>query len=173
VRRDVLWRGSVGAFGIDVVRLPNGRQAELALLEHPGAAAVVAFADAQSVLLLRQFRYAAGGTIWEVPAGKLDAGEDPAVCARRELLEETGMEAGRLDRLGEIWTTPGFTDERIVLFAARDLVQKGSAHEPHELISVEAVPLAAALAMIDRGEIRDAKTIAALFHAARRAGALG
>jgi ADP-ribose pyrophosphatase len=172
VRRDVLWRGSVGAFGVDLVRLPNGEQAELALLEHPGAAAVVPFADERTVLLLRQFRYAAGGTIWEVPAGKLDAGEDPEVCARRELLEETGMTAGRLERTGEIWTTPGFTDERIVLFAAWELSPGEVAHEPHEVISIEAVGLQAALAMIDRGEIRDAKTLAALYHAARRTGAL-
>jgi ADP-ribose pyrophosphatase len=172
IRRDVLWRGSVGEFGIDLVRLPNGAQAELALLEHPGAAAVVPFADERTVLLLRQFRYAAGGTIWEVPAGKLDAGEDPAVCARRELLEETGMAAGRLERTGEIWTTPGFTDERIVLFAAWELAPRQAAHEPHEVISVEAVALRDALAMIDRGEIRDAKTVAALYHAARRSGAL-
>jgi ADP-ribose pyrophosphatase len=172
IRREVLWRGSVGAFGVDLVRLPSGVEAQLALLEHPGAAAVVAFADPATVLLLRQFRYAAGGTIWEVPAGKLDGGEDPAVCARRELLEETGMTAGRLERTGEIWTTPGFTDERIALFAAWDLVPGETAHEPHELISVEPVALASALAMIDRGEIRDAKTIAALYHAARRTGAL-
>jgi ADP-ribose pyrophosphatase len=172
IRRELLWQGSVGAFGIDLVRLPNGNEARLALLEHPGAAAVVAFADRDSVLLLRQFRYAAGGTIWEVPAGKLDGGEDPADCARRELLEETGMSAGRLERTGEIWTTPGFTDERIVLFAAWDLVPGETAHEAHELISVERVALREALAMIDRGEIRDAKTIAALYHAARRSGAL-
>jgi ADP-ribose pyrophosphatase len=172
IRRDVLWQGSVGAFGIDEVRLPNGQQAQLALLEHPGAAAIVPFADARTVLLLRQFRYAAGGTIWEVPAGKLDGDEDPADCARRELLEETGMTAGRLVRTGEIWTTPGFTDERIVLFSAWDLQVGATAHEPHEVIAVERVALDEALAMIDRGDIRDAKTIAALYHAARHAGAL-
>src|SRR5262245_63657387 len=77
IRRQLLWRGSVGAFGVDRVRLPNGSEAELALLEHPGAAAVVPFVDASTVLLLRQFRYAAGCVIWEVPAGKLDGGEDP------------------------------------------------------------------------------------------------
>jgi ADP-ribose pyrophosphatase len=172
IRREVLWRGSVGAFGVDLVRLPNGAEAQLALLEHPGAAAVVPFADRETVLLLRQFRYAAGGVIWEVPAGKLDGGEDPAVCAERELLEETGMRAGRIERTGEIWTTPGFTDERIVLFAAWDLAPGETSHEAHEVIEVQRVPLRDALAMIDRGEIRDAKTIAALYHAARRAGAL-
>jgi len=173
ISRELLWRGSVGSFGIDRVRLPNGNEAQLALLEHPGAAAIVPFADRDSVLLLHQFRYAAGGSIWEVPAGKLDGDEDPAECARRELLEETGMSAGHIVRTGEIWTTPGFTDERIVLFAAWDLSPGEVAHEAHEVIRVERVRLRRALEMIDGGEIRDAKTIAALYQAARRSGALG
>ena len=84
--RRVLWEGSVGSFGIDEVELPNGRHATLALLHHPGAAAVVPFLDAERILLLRQYRHAAGGTIWEVPAGKIDAGEDPEQCALREAL---------------------------------------------------------------------------------------
>jgi ADP-ribose pyrophosphatase len=171
-RRDVLWRGSVGEFGIDRVRLPGGRVAELALLRHPGAAAVVPFVDAHSVLLLRQYRWAAGGEIWEVPAGKLDGGEPPEVCARRELEEETGYRAGRLEPTGEILTTPGFTDERIFLFAAFELVPGQLAHGPHELIAVHRVPLTRALAMIDSGELRDAKSVAALYRAARRVGAL-
>jgi ADP-ribose pyrophosphatase len=172
LRRDTLWEGSVGAFGIDEVRLPTGEVARLALLRHPGAAAIVPFADAQTVLLLRQYRWAAGGEIWEVPAGKLEAGEPAEACARRELEEETGYRAGRLEHTGEILTTPGFTDERIVLFAAWDLVEGRLAHGRHELIGVHRVPLARALEMIDSGALRDAKSIAALYRAARRVGAL-
>jgi len=171
VERRVLWQGSVGSFGLDTVVLPTGRQAELAILHHPGAAAVVPFLDAQRIVLLRQFRHAAGGTIWEVPAGKLDGDEDPAACAARELAEETGYRAGRLERTGMIFTTPGFTDERIHLFCAYDLTAGATAHERNEVIATEVVPLARALEMIDRGEIRDGKTIAALFLAARRHGA--
>jgi ADP-ribose pyrophosphatase len=168
IERRVLWQGSVGSFGLDTVVLPNGQRAELAILHHPGAAAVVPFLDRERIILLRQFRHAAGGTIWEVPAGKLDAGEDPARCAARELAEETGYRAGRLERTGMILTTPGFTDERIHLFCAFELSPGATAHEHNEVIRTEVVPLRQALEMIDAGEISDGKTIAALFFAARR-----
>ena len=171
IERRVLWQGSVGSFGLDTVVLPNGQRAELAILHHPGAAAVVPFLDRERIILLRQFRHAAGGTIWEVPAGKLDAGEDPATCAARELAEETGYRAGRLEHTGTILTTPGFTDERIQLFCAFELTPGATAHEHNEVIQSEVVPLSQALAMIDRGEIRDGKTIAALYFAARRRSA--
>jgi ADP-ribose pyrophosphatase len=171
VARRVLWEGSVGSFGLDTVVLPGGQRTELAILHHPGAAAVVPFLDHDRVVLLRQFRHAAGGTLWEVPAGKLDGGEDPAVCAARELAEETGYRAGRLERTGAIFTTPGFTDERIHLFCAYDLSPGATAHEHHEVIHTEVGPFARALEMIDAGEITDGKTIAALFLAARRHGA--
>lgn len=170
--REVLWEGSVGRFGIDDVELPDGSSARLALLEHPGAAAVVPFVSPRRLVLLRQYRYAAGGTLWEVPAGKLDAGEAPAACAQRELAEETGYRAGRIEALGHILTTPGFTDERIYLFAAFDLQPGATALEQHEFIRVEEVDLADALAMAACGEISDAKTIAALYRAAHRVGGL-
>ena len=169
--RRVIWEGSVGSFGVDSVELPGGRAVELALLRHPGAAAVVPFLDGERIVLLRQFRHAAGGTIWEVPAGKLDRGEDPARRAARELAEETGYRAGRLERVGEILTTPGFTDERIHLFCAFELEPGEPAHEQHELIQCEVLPLERALALVDAGAISDGKTIAALFFAARRFGA--
>ncbi len=171
VERRVLWEGSVGSFGVDTVELPSGHVAELAILHHPGAAAVVPFLDRAHVILLRQYRHAAGGTIWEVPAGKLDGGEDPELCAARELAEETGYTAGRIERTGSILTTPGFTDERIHLFCAFDLSPGASAHEDHEVIACEVVPLARALAMIESGEITDGKTIAALYLASRRVAA--
>src|SRR5215813_5994861 len=103
------------------VALPNGREVMLDIVHHPGAAAVVPFLSRDEVVLIRQFRHAAGGTILEVPAGKLDAGEPPERCAARELTEEAGYRADRIVALGSIWTTPGFTDEKIYLFAAFDL----------------------------------------------------
>jgi len=168
VERRVIWEGNVGSFGLDTVVLPSGKSATLALFKHPGAAAVVPFLDEENVVLLRQFRHAAGGEIWEVPAGKLDRGEDPRLCAARELEEETGYRAGRVVQTGSILTTPGFTDERIHLFCAYDLVEGTAAPEAHEVLRSEIVPLAHALAMIESGEICDGKTIAALFLAARR-----
>jgi len=168
VERRVIWEGSVGSFGLDTVVLPSGERATLAIFRHPGASAVVPFLDAENVVLLRQFRHAAGGVIWEVPAGKLDRGEDPARCAARELEEETGYRAGRLVQTGSILTTPGFTDERIHLFCAYDLVEGATAHEADEVIRTEVIALERALALIESGEISDGKTIAALFLAARR-----
>ncbi|MFI5315269.1 MAG: NUDIX hydrolase [Myxococcota bacterium] len=168
VERRVIWEGGVGSFGLDTVVLPSGERAELALFRHPGASAVVPFLDAEHVVMLRQFRHAAGGVIWEVPAGKLDPGEEPLACAARELAEETGYRAGRLVRTGAILTTPGFTDEKIHLFCAYDLVAGTAAPEAHEVIRTEVVALERALAMIESGEISDGKTIAALFLAARR-----
>ncbi len=166
--RDVLWRGSVGSFGIEKVELPGGHRTELALLRHPGASAVVPFLDEERILLLWQFRYAAGRHIWEVPAGKLGPGEDPKLCATRELEEETGYRARRVERTGEILTSPGFSDERIHLFCAWQLEPGTVRHEPSEVIEVRELRLEQALDMVITGEIVDAKSIVALQHAARR-----
>jgi ADP-ribose pyrophosphatase len=159
----------VGPWVSEDVDLPNGRRVTLETLQHPGASAVVPFLTPERILLLRQYRHAAGGTIWEVPAGKLEPGEPPEGCAARELAEETGYRARRLERVGEIVTAPGFTDERIHLFCAWELVPGETGHEDAEVIEVHELELDEALAMIDRGELIDAKSIAALFHAARRA----
>jgi len=155
------------------VELPNGRTVTLEIVHPPGAAAVVPFASEDEVLLIRQYRHAAQGHILEVPAGKLDAGEAPALCAARELEEEAGVRAGRLEELGWIWTTPGFTDERIHLFAAFDLEPVPHRPEEDEVIEVLRVPFAEALERIWRGELRDAKSAMALLHAARRLQRLG
>jgi ADP-ribose pyrophosphatase len=154
----------------EIARLPNGREVALDIVRHPGAAAVVPFVAADEVLLIRQWRHAAGGMILEVPAGKLDAGEAPESCAARELVEEAGFRAGRLERLASIWTTPGFTDERIHLFAAFDLVPEPARPELDEFIEPVRMPLGEALERVWRGEIADAKSALALLHAAHRLG---
>ncbi len=163
-------------FRIDVsrerVRLPGGRETELDIVRHPGAAAVVPFLDEDHVLLIRQYRHAAGGTILEVPAGKLDPGETPERCAVRELEEEAGRRAGRLEKLGWIFTTPGFTDEVIHLFAAYELAPVPTRHEPDEVIELVPMPFAEALELVWRGELTDAKSALALVHAAHRVGRL-
>jgi ADP-ribose pyrophosphatase len=154
------------------VTLPNGRELWLDIVHHPGAAAVVPFTGEGEVALIRQYRHAAGGAILEVPAGKLDAGEAPELCAARELAEEAGYRAGRLVALGRIWTTPGFTDEVIHLFAAFDLTRTATRPEDDEVIEVMRVPLEEALDLIWRGELRDAKSALALIQAARHVGRL-
>lgn len=156
---------------LDTVRFPNGKTGELEMVRHPGASAVVPFLSDPSgedpqILLIRQYRYATDGFVYEIPAGKLDGDEDPLVCARRELLEETGCTAERLDRLTTIYTTPGFTDERIHLFMAVGLSQGDTAHEEHEFISFEPMTLSRALELIEKGEIVDGKTVCGILYAA-------
>jgi len=154
------------------VTLPNGVTLSLDIVRHPGAAAIVPFASPDEVLLIRQFRHAADGELLEVPAGKLDDGEPPAVCAARELEEEAGHRAGRLEELGWIWTTPGFTDEKIWLFAAFDLTPSAQRPEDDEVIEVVPTPFDRALEMIWTGEINDAKSAMALLRAAQHLGRL-
>lgn len=167
----VVHRGRSITVQIEDVVLPNGRHVRLDMVRHPGAAAIVPFEDERTVLLIRQYRHAAGGFIWEIPAGKLD-GDTPEVCAHKELAEEAGRRAARLVPLGSVFTTPGFTDEVIHLFAAFDLTPVPQALEHDEVIEVVPLPLARALEMIYTGELRDAKSALALLLAARQVGAL-
>jgi len=153
---------------VDTVTLPNGLTTELEVIRHPGASAVLPFDADGTVLLVRQFRHAAGGYLLEAPAGKLDPGESPEACARRETEEETGRRVGRLVKLGAILTTPGFTDEVIHLFAGFDLAAGTLAREPDEDMTLVSLPFAEALAKVEQGEIQDAKTMTALLLAARR-----
>jgi ADP-ribose pyrophosphatase len=152
----------------DRVKLPNGRETTLEMVRHPGASAIVPFVTPDDILLIRQFRYAAGGFILEVPAGTLNPGEEPEACARREVEEEAGHRAGRLERLASIYTTPGFTDEVIHLWAAYDLTPVGQNLDHDEVLTVERLPLAEAIERIGRGDIVDSKTICALLLADRR-----
>jgi ADP-ribose pyrophosphatase len=145
-----IYKGRIVDLRVERVTLPNGHAVELELMRHPGASAVAAVDEARQVVLIRQYRHAAGGYIWELPAGVL-AGPDeaPAVCAARELREEAGLVAGELRQLGTIFTTPGFCDERIHLFLAERLTADAHAHEADEVIAeIARVPMTAALGMV-------------------------
>jgi len=162
-----LYSGRVVNLDLDTVRFPDGSTGRLEMLRHPGASAVVPLLDGPGtadprVLLIRQFRHAADRFIWEVPAGRLDSGEAPEACARRELEEETGMRAGRLERLTTIYTTPGFTDERIHLFAAYDLTNGQVRREADEFMELHTLRWSEVMASVRAGEIEDGKTIVAL-----------
>ncbi len=155
----------------DQVRFPNGTTGALDIVRHSGASAVVPFLSDPAgvdptILLIRQYRHAAGGWLLEIPAGRLDVGETPDTCAHRELLEETGCTCERLVPLTTILTTPGFSDEQIHLFAAVGLTSGAVRHEPDEFIEPQAMRLADALEKVKTGEIRDAKTALALLFAA-------
>jgi ADP-ribose pyrophosphatase len=159
-------QGSVVRLNLEYVTLPNGNQTDLEIVRHPGASAIVPLTEAGTVLLVRQYRHAASGYILEVPAGKLDSGEDPAVCAERELEEEAGVRAGRLHKLGHILTTPGFSDEVIHLYLATQLTRGTQALEHDEVLSVEEVAFSEALRRCRTGDIIDAKSVCALMLAA-------
>src|SRR6202166_3371419 len=138
---------------VDRIRLPGGAEHDFEMIHHPGAAAIVPLLPSGEVLMLRQYRYATGACLLEVPAGTLEPGESAEQCAARELQEETGYRAGTLQPLGWIWTTPGFTDERIWLYLARDLAGGVQALERDELLTLTRLPLARAGAMAAGGEI--------------------
>lgn len=166
-------RGRIVDLSIDTVRFPDGSTGQLEMIRHSGAAAVLpVLGDVgdpdPEILLIRQYRYAAGGYLFEVPAGRPDReGEDWEVCARRELEEETGLVARSLTRLTSILTTPGFTDERIHLFLARDLQEGSIAPDEDEFIELARMRLSEALEMVETERIVDAKTICTLLFAAR------
>ncbi|MCH8938138.1 MAG: NUDIX hydrolase [Gemmatimonadetes bacterium] len=166
-----VYSGRLLKVDVETVRNPAGQTLELEVVRHPGAAAIVPFlseldAPDPQILLLRQYRYAAGGVLWEIPAGVLEPGEDPQDCARRELREETGATAQEIRFLTSVFTTPGFTDERIHLFLATGLSVADQHLETDELIEVATRPLSAVLEMIKDGEIADSKTIVAVLYVA-------
>jgi ADP-ribose pyrophosphatase len=174
--RRELYKGKIFRLDKDTVRFPDGSESEFDIVRHPGAAAVVPFlsdpeGEEPQILLLRQFRYAADGYIHEIPAGRLDPGEAPIECAARELKEETGCTADRMEPLFTMFTTPGFTDEVIHVFMATGLTHGESAREPDEFAEVVIVRLSEALELIQQGAIPDGKTaLAILFAAGFRTG---
>ena len=166
-----LHTGKIIKLDRDTVRFPDGSIGEMDMVRHPGASAVVPFlsdptGDDPQILLIKQYRYAADGYVYEIPAGRLDSNEDPRDCALRELKEETGCTAKSIEHLTTIFTTPGFTDEKIHLFLATGLEHGDTAHEPDEFLTLETMTLTRALELIEKGEINDGKTVVGLLYAA-------
>jgi ADP-ribose pyrophosphatase len=169
--REILYRGKVFDLIVDRVAYPGGTTGVREIAHHPGGAVAVPLFDDGRVMLVRQLRYPFGRHIVEFPAGKLQPGEDPAAAAARELTEETGWTAGALDKLTVLYSTPGFCDEVLHLYRATKLTPSpaGPRREEGEFtMTVLTLPLADAVAMVERGEIEDAKTVAGLLLLERR-----
>jgi 8-oxo-dGTP pyrophosphatase MutT (NUDIX family) len=161
-----IFSGRVIEVNVERVPLPNGTIAELEIIKHPGGAAIVAIDERNRVCLLRQFRYVAGGWIWELPGGKIDHCEPPLDTARRELEEEAGMQAAAWRPLGDYLTSPGVFTEVVHLFLATELTPLPRRPEEHEVFEVHWLPFRDVLRMAGSGELRDGKSLVGVYRAA-------
>jgi ADP-ribose pyrophosphatase len=160
--RRIIYRGRKLDLAVQLTPLADGTLAEREIVVHPGAVVLLPFVNFDHVCMLQIHRWAAGRTLWELPAGTLDPGESPESTAARELREETGYTAARLEKLAEWWVSPGILTERMHLFLCEDLTPGATAHQPDERIQPRVIPWSLALDMIRSGEIQDAKTMTAL-----------
>lgn len=159
----LIYQGRVITLNLERVRLPNQTVADLEIIHHPGGAAVLAIDDQQRICLLYQYRHAAGGYIWELPAGKIDNREPHFDTAQRELQEEAGCSAGHWQYLGHYLSSPGVFTEVIHLYLATELTHTSNQPEAHEVFHVEWRPLSEVMSMVQHGEIIDGKTLVGLF----------
>lgn len=166
-KRHRIYSGKAIGFSADEVLLPNGKTAVREYIEHPGAVAVLTFVDEKRIILVKQYRYPVREITYEIPAGKLDGKEKPLVCVKRELAEETGYAARRIQKLGSYWPTPAFGDEVIHIYAARDLRRGHKAPDEDEFIDTLILPFSRVLGMVRSGRIKDSKTIIAVLWWAR------
>jgi len=168
-KKTPIFSGRIVSLGIEEHCLPDGRCAEFEIVRHPGGAAVLPVLADGRLVLIRQFRPAAGGMVIEIPAGRLEPGEAPEACVHRELQEEVGYRAGCLQKLGEMLPAVGFCDEMVHLYVATELTAVAAAPEPDEYIEVLSLSLSEALQMVRDGQIPDGKTqLALLLFAGRR-----
>jgi ADP-ribose pyrophosphatase len=159
VSKKTIWRGNAVNFDVDTVRLPNGKLATREFMNHPGAVGVVPFLDRDTVVMVRQYRHPVREVTLELPAGKLDAGESPLVCVKRELAEETGYTARSIKPLIQYWPTPAFADELLYLYVATGLKPGRMNADEDEFIESVHVPFKKAVKMVLDGRIRDSKTV--------------
>jgi len=163
LKSEVLMKGRAFAIRRDLLKTPDGRETKFEIIEHGGSVVIIPIDENGKMLLVRQYRHATGGDLLELPAGTLDNGEEPEACAAREIREETGKAAGKLTKLGEFYLAPGYSTEFMVVYLATELSEDPLDADDDEFLSVETVPVTEAIQMAERGEIPDAKSLAALF----------
>jgi ADP-ribose pyrophosphatase len=168
IKSQSVYAGKVLDVNVEEHEMPDGRQSTFEIIRHPGGAAVLPELPGGRLLLIKQFRPAIGDMIYEIPAGRLEPGEAPDLCAGRELIEETGYRAGEMHLLGSFWSTVGFCDERIHLYLGRELNEVKQQLEPDEHIELCPLSIESAMHMLAAGEIQDSKTQIALMHYQRR-----
>ncbi len=156
-------QGKIFKIVTENITFSNGVFSDIDIIRHPGASAIIPLSDKNTLILIKQYRHAIEKYIWEIPAGKIDDDEPPIECAKRELIEETGYSAKNWQKMGEIIPVPGYSDERIHLFVANDLVPAKQNLDKDELLDVHEIKFNDAIKMIHRGEIQDSKTICGLF----------
>jgi ADP-ribose pyrophosphatase len=162
LKSETLLKGRAFAIRRDWLKTPDGRETKYDIIEHGGSVVIIPLDADGNLLFVRQYRHAAGCDLLELPAGTLDEGEEPLVCAAREIREETGFAAGKLERIGEFYLAPGYSTEFMVVFIATELTYDPLEADADEFLSVEKIPLAEATKMAERGEMPDAKSLAAL-----------
>ena len=172
IKSETLLKGRAFTIRRDWLKTPDGRETKYDIIEHTGSAVIIPLDAEGNLLFVRQYRHAAGMDLLELPAGTLDEGEDPAVCAAREIREETGFAAGQLERIGEFYLAPGYSTEFMVVYFATDLRYDPLQADADEFLSVEKIPVKKALELAERGEMPDAKSLAALLLARSRLSAV-
>jgi ADP-ribose pyrophosphatase len=167
LKSESLLKGRAFAIRRDWMKTPDGRETKFDIIEHGGSVVLVPLDADGNLLFVRQYRHAAGTDLLELPAGTLEAGEDPEVCAAREIREETGFAAGKLEQIGEFYLAPGYSTEFMLVYLARDLTYDPLEADADEFLSLEKIPVTEAIQMAERGEMPDAKSLAALLLARR------
>jgi ADP-ribose pyrophosphatase len=162
LKSEILLKGRAFAIRRDWMKTPDGRETKFDIIEHGGSVVIVPLDSDGNLLFVRQYRHAAGVDLLELPAGTLEPGEDPTVCAAREIREETGFAAGRLEKIGEFYLAPGYSTEFMFVYLAQDLTYDPLEVDADEFLSVEKIPFEEAIQMAERGEMSDAKSLAAL-----------
>lgn len=162
LKSEVVMRGRAFTIRRDYLKTPDGRETKFEIIEHGGSVVIIPVDENGNMLLVRQYRHATGGDLLELPAGTLDGNEEPEICAAREIREETGMAAGKLTKVGDFYLAPGYSTEFMVVYLATDLSHNPLEADADEFLSVESVPVAEAIRMAERGEMPDAKSLAAL-----------